>query len=171
MEKDHGRPQIVLTQPHGPFDPYRLRGEFARWLAGMPWTGFGTFTFRKERHSDRSCLGSFKTWRRDLWRDHGLACDATVVVEGSDRTRLHLHALLCMHYPRGSARYCAPASPKLRRRAAWELWKARYGRARIDTPGMGSPYYVAKYCFKGGRAAEPRSHFLTHPGWPDNIGR
>lgn len=136
------------------------------WLSTLPWNGFATLTFEDERHSDRQCLGCFKSWRRTLWRDHRLACEAAVVVEGSANTRLHLHALVCLHQPRQADRPCFPSPPDVQRTQAWDAWFSHYGRARVSPVGKGSAYYVSKYCLK---SDDVRSWFLTRAGWPDNV--
>ena len=150
-----------------PLNDYRLRGEWAEWLARFPWTHFGTYTFQEPRQTVRSVVGCYRAYGRTLAERCGMRNRSFAVVEGRDgSTRLHLHSLSILEWDRQRAPARALLSPEYGlHQTAWREWFERYGRARVSplgADGIGAAYYVAKYLLK---EDEPRWEFLPSHGW------
>ena len=154
-----------MFAPSEPLNAFRVRGEWADWLATFPWTHFGTYTFGEPRQTVRAAVGCLKAHHRRLgWDD--VEARAFAVVEGGEGVRLHLHTLSLLRWVGARADLAAHAmvSEPLHR-AAHRRWFESYGRCRVSPlqgDSTGAAFYVAKYLLK---TAEPRWFFLPNRGW------
>jgi len=142
-----------------------IKEAWTRWLSTLPWSDFFTGTFKEERPTPRSCLGCVRGLRDSLSRHPWGAPQIFAVVEGDGvAQRMHVHALAGW----GRAPYGLSAPPKVRRRAMWDYWHSRYGRARAEPVSRARVAYCAKYIVKNPLESD-RIVFLTDPEWPPKI--
>ena len=154
-----------MFAPSEPLNAFRVRGEWAEWLATFPWTHFGTYTFAKPRQTVRAAIGCLKAHHRRLRRSD-IAARAFAVVEGGEGVRMHLHTLSVLEWAgqRADLATHGLVSEPLHR-ADHRTWWECYGRCRcspLRRDSTGAAFYVAKYLLK---TAEPRWFFLPNRGW------
>ena len=152
-----------------PYNVFRMRGEWANWLASFDWTHFETLTFAEPATSPRAAIGRVRAYGRALER-RSICSRRFAVVEGDSSTRLHVHCLARITWAPEVVRARTALSDDggLHRRA-WEEWKIRYGRARISPlsgDSIGAAFYLAKYLLK---EDSPRWYFLPSNGWTNTI--
>ena len=136
------------------------------WLTTLPWSDFFTGTFKEERPSAKSCLGCVRGLRNSLLRDAWGSPQIFAVVEGGMHTlkRMHVHALVGWSgVPEGRI-----TSSRVRRRAAWDYWFSRYGRARCEPVTRERCFYASKYVVKSAFSTG-EVLFLTSDDWPPHI--
>lgn len=171
VQEDRGLPRGQGTRFTGPAwnSPWRLSGEWADWLARPEWgwTHFETFTFAEPCLSARTALRRVEAHYRRLGERCSLGARGFAVVEGSNRVRMHVHALSVLRWKGPRAHLDSPGMVSLEvHKTAHREWFERWGRCRISPVSgdtIGASFYLAKYLTKG---EDPdRWAFLPWSAW------
>jgi len=156
---------------------WRMTGEWGSWLARLrPWTHFFTGTFALERKTPEAVIRSYRLYLQSLSRE-GVEGQSFAVVEGDERTRLHVHCLSVLSWsssvvcPPSELSYRGGALREARSLVAWRAWYETRGRARCEPirgSATGAAFYIAKYLCK---ETEPRFFFLPDDAWTGTLRR